>query len=68
MEFSISDIGKILIRMIKNTDEYDEWIEYIEDRPFNDKRYYFSNEKLKGLGWEIKVDLMKGLEELVNNK
>ena len=23
--------------MIKQTDDYDEWIEYIEDRPFNDK-------------------------------
>lgn len=65
MEFSISDIGKILIKMIKNTDNYDEWIEYIEDRPFNDKRYYISNEKLKNLGWEIKVDLMTGLDELL---
>jgi dTDP-D-glucose 4,6-dehydratase len=65
MEFSIIEIGKILIKMIKKTDNYDEWIEYIEDRPFNDQRYYISNEKLKKLGWQIKVDLLSGLEDLV---
>jgi len=65
MEFNIIEIGKILIKMIKKTDNYDEWIEYIEDRPFNDQRYYISNEKLKKLGWQIKVDLLSGLEDLV---
>ena len=50
--------------MIKNTEDYNQWIEYIEDRPFNDKRYYISNQKLKMLGWNIKKELMEGLEEL----
>ena len=40
MEYSVSEIAKILIKMIKNTEDYNQWIEYIEDRPFNDKRYY----------------------------
>ena len=57
MEYSVLDIAKILIKKIKNTDEYDKWIEYIEDRPFNDKRYYISNEKLKQLGWNITINL-----------
>jgi UDP-glucose 4,6-dehydratase len=43
----------------------DTLIEYIEDRPFNDKRYYISNEKLKNLGWEIKKDFDEGLNELI---
>ena len=41
------EIAKILIKMIKNTEDYDEWIEYIEDRPYNDQRYYISNQKVK---------------------
>ena len=65
MEYSVMDIAKILIKMIKNTENYDEWIEYIEDRPFNDQRYYISNQKLKDLGWDIKFDLMTGLKDLV---
>ena len=64
MEYSVMDVAKILIREIKNTDNYDEWIEYIEDRPYNDKRYYISNAKLKELGWEIQVDFMDGIQSL----
>jgi dTDP-glucose 4,6-dehydratase/UDP-glucose 4,6-dehydratase len=54
-------VAKYLIKFIKNTDNYEEWIEYIEDRPFNDARYYISNEKLKKLGWEIQVNFLDGL-------
>ena len=65
MEYSVLEIAKILIKLIKNTEDYDEWIEYIEDRPFNDKRYYISNQKLRDLGWEIKEDFMESLQKLV---
>lgn len=68
MEFTIMEVAKILIKMIKNTENYDQWIEYIQDRPFNDARYYISNKKLKDLGWNIKIDLMKGLNNLIQNK
>jgi len=65
MEYSIIEIAKILIKMIKNTEKYSEWIEYIEDRPYNDKRYYINNEKLKKMGWKIKTDLIEGLTNLI---
>ena len=65
MEYSVLEIAKILIKLIKNTEDYTEWIEYIEDRPFNDKRYYISNQKLRDLGWEIKEDFMRSLQKLV---
>ena len=66
MEYSVLDIAKILIKNIKGDDvEIKDWIEYIEDRPFNDKRYYISNEKIKDLGWNIKVDFLDGLRELI---
>ena len=67
MEYSVIDVAKILIKMIKKTEKYDDWIEYIEDRPFNDQRYYISNQKLKDLGWNITIDFMDGLENLVNS-
>ena len=66
MEFSVMQIAHILIKLIKNTENYNDWIEYIEDRPFNDMRYYISNQKLKDLGWSINVDLMTGLKNLVD--
>ena len=66
MEYSIKNIGKILIKLVKNTDKYEEWIQYIKDRPFNDKRYFISNKKLKDLGWNIKIGLLDGLKQLID--
>ena len=59
------EIAKILIKLVKNTDDYDQYIEYVEDRPFNDKRYYISNDKIKKLGWVIQKDFIEGLKELI---
>ena len=67
MEYSVMEIAKMLIKLIKNTKNYDEWIEYIEDRPYNDQRYYISNQKLKDLGWNITINFKDGLNNLVNN-
>jgi len=64
-EYSVLEIAQKLIRLIKNTEDYDKWITYIADRPFNDKRYYISNEKVKDLGWEIAVDFEKGIRDLI---
>jgi dTDP-glucose 4,6-dehydratase/UDP-glucose 4,6-dehydratase len=65
MEYSVIDVAKMLIKSIHNTDEYDKWIEYIEDRPFNDARYYISNQKLKDLGWEVTLAFEDGLADLL---
>jgi len=64
MEYSIMEVARILIKAIHNTENYDQWISYIEDRPFNDQRYYISNQKLKDLGWEITVSFDEGIKML----
>lgn len=65
MEYSVKQVAQLLIEMIKHTDNYDEWIEYIQDRPFNDKRYYISNQKLKNLGWDIQINFLDGLKGII---
>jgi dTDP-glucose 4,6-dehydratase len=64
-EYSVTEIAHKLIWRLKNTADYDRWITYIEDRPFNDKRYHISNDKLKQIGWSIKIDFDEGLDELL---
>jgi dTDP-glucose 4,6-dehydratase len=64
MEYSVMDIAKLVIQFIKPKDDYHDWIEYVEDRPFNDKRYYISNQKLKDLGWTIQENFMESLQQL----
>mgnify|MGYP006083422541 CR=1 FL=1 len=65
MEYSILELSKILIKLIKKTDNYKDYITFIDDRLFNDKRYYISNDKLKQLGWDITINLLDGLNELI---
>ena len=66
MEHSILDISKILIKKIKGfNNKFEDYIEYIDDRPFNDKRYYISNNKLKELGWNIEKNLNEELNKLI---
>ena len=65
-EYSVLEIAKILIETIRHTRDYDAWITYIEDRPFNDQRYYISNEKLRALGWSVKINLLDGIKDLLH--
>ena len=51
-EISVMDVTKLMIHIITGSEDYDKYIIYIDDRPFNDSRYYISSEKLKLLGWK----------------
>jgi len=64
-ERSVIDVTKLLVKKIKNDDDYTKYIEMVEDRPFNDKRYLISNDKLKELGWEQKVNFENGIDLLL---
>jgi dTDP-glucose 4,6-dehydratase len=69
-EYSVSQIAEKIIYKIKSIKKddvsYQNWITYIEDRPFNDKRYFISNSKLKSLGWKPKVNFDFGLNMLID--
>jgi dTDP-glucose 4,6-dehydratase len=64
-EYTVTQVAHILINKITKTNDYNKWISYIEDRPFNDKRYYISNQKVKDLGWSIETNFDKGLDNLI---
>ena len=65
MEYTVLEVAKILIKLICKTENYDHLIEYIPDRPFNDKRYYISNNKVKKLGWKIETNFIDGLNKIL---
>ena len=66
-ECTILDLAKLIIKLVKNSDKYEEWVEYVDDRLFNDKRYYISNDKIKKLGWTIKTSLYDGLIKTIDS-
>lgn len=63
-EYTILDIATRIIRHMKPDVNPQDWIVYTDDRPFNDKRYYIDNRKIKALGWSIHVPFEEGLRKL----
>jgi len=61
-ELTVMEITKVMIETILDTNDYDKWIRYVDDRPFNDSRYHICAKKLKSLGWKQK----KTREDLIN--
>ena len=71
MEYSILSLAEMIFKnisdnhLLKASTVFTDNIEFIEDRPFNDKRYYITNSKLKNLGWDITVQLEDGIKNLI---
>ncbi len=64
-EISIMDLAKKLLKFINDIDDIDEQIIYIEDRKYNDKRYYICDKKLKELGWTKTTEIDEGLKKTI---
>ncbi len=64
-EISILELGKRLLEEIKPNEKMEDWIEYIEDRNFNDKRYWIESKPLNNLGWKQKIQLDEGLRNTI---
>ena len=60
----ILQVAEKILALVKPGESLDDWITFVEDRPFIDKRYYISNRKLKDLGWEVSISFDQGLAQL----
>lgn len=64
-EYTVIEVAKQLLGIMKPGENVDNWITYIEDRDFNDQRYYISNQKLKDIDWKQEINFVDGLKETV---
>ena len=62
-EYSILEVTKMLCKEMNVN--FDEVVEWVEDRPFNDPCYHSKSNKLRKLGWEPKYTLKEYLPELI---
>lgn len=65
-EHSVMDIAKRLHSNLSNEKLFEECIEYVEDRLFNDFRYCVDSNKLLELGWRTEVDFDHGLKKTID--
>ena len=64
-EHTVLDVAERLVKILKPGEPVENWIDFVEDRPFNDQRYFISSEKLNKLGWQQIVDFDDGLHQTV---
>ena len=65
------EIARLLIGLIHDTKlerpyEINNYIEFVEDRKYNDKRYSISFNKLLKLGWKQEVFIDDGLKKTID--
>jgi UDP-glucose 4,6-dehydratase len=65
-EYDVMTIAKTIIKMFDDNNVISDHLVFVEDRKFNDCRYYIDAEKLKELGWVAKhTDFVENVRELV---
>lgn len=71
-EYSVVEIAHIILKLFypdKNFDHvnmFKQYVEYVDDRHFNDARYFITSQKLEKLGWTpTKTNLKENLRELI---
>lgn len=65
-ELSIRDLASRMLRELCPDEKLDDRIVYVEDRHFNDKRYWIESEPLKKLGWKQRVSFDEGLKTTID--
>ena len=65
-EISIKELAANLLSQLKPDASLEDNITYIEDRNFNDKRYWIESEPLAKLGWKPQWNLERGLKETID--
>jgi len=62
-EFANHDVARMICDEFKLT--FEDNVEFVSDRPFNDRRYAISWAKLTGLGWKPRFHLPDQIGEIV---
>ncbi|BAT93178.1 hypothetical protein VIGAN_07209900 [Vigna angularis var. angularis] len=63
-ERRVIDVAKDICRLFKMDSETS--IKFVENRPFNDQRYFLDDEKLKVLGWSERTTWEEGLKKTMD--
>lgn len=65
-ELSVVDVARSLVtELIGSQAALDDHVTFVDDRPFNDRRYFISDAKLRALGWQQRVPWTEGLRRTI---
>lgn len=64
-QYSVLEIAKKIHTLINPFQQFNNSIQYVEDRLFNDCRYSVDTSKIEKLGWRKKIEFEEGLQSTV---
>ena len=65
MEYSVIEVVKHILELIKPGERLEDWVEYIPDRAFQDYRYYIDMSELMKLGWKEEITFAEAVKEVI---
>lgn len=65
-EISIKTLAEKMIALVRPGDDPRKWIQHVEDRHFNDQRYWIQSEPLRRLGWRQRMGIEEGLAHTID--
>ncbi len=65
IEKSVIEVVKFILNIMKPGEILDEWIEFVEDRAFQDYRYYINTTELNNLGWKENISFENAVNEII---
>lgn len=69
MEYSVLDVIRHVLEIMEpDNHELESWIEYVEDRPFQDYRYSIDTTKLLAMGWTSSITFEEALHDVIFRK
>lgn len=66
-EFSVIEITKKILEYVRPGELIDDWIEFVDNRCYNDFRYSVDSSQLHNIGWKSTVDFEDGLLSLIRS-
>lgn len=65
-ELYVVDVARSLVKeLIGSQAALDDHVTFVDDRLFNDRRYFISDAKLRALGWQQRVPWTEGLQRTI---
>lgn len=64
-EYSVQEIASKLVSAMQSTDSFENVVQFVQDREFNDYRYCIDTSKLRDLGWTPGISFNDGLERVI---
>lgn len=65
MEKTVLEVVQTILNLINPGEKLEDWIEYIDDRAFQDYRYSIDSTALRNLGWTEKMNFENSIKDVV---